>query len=570
MSASWKICCCLCFLLLPFSCTESIEQGEGPDEEEGTNPFLEDNSNPGKEDTGYVNPDGIEIEVDIEADVEAASYRIFDAPAELGQYALTYLRKTDILYLESLAEDATSDRRVEWLVDEEWLTAQQARELSTSQLRHFRIRGINAVLLHGDVRNAEVGRQFTARVPVNPYSAYTEGGAACTDPDSHMGLSSSIYWYLWNPDKSGCQATTQEMTITVSAVLPSSRPVYPEYDQLTADNQLTVVILFGQIGDDPLTDSDSGVRNLTRFAKWLTDADFEEVTPAPVGRRFQKEVEGIDVVMDLYSPYDFSGLGDFAHFSNFQRALSEHEIVAYDGHSMLGASDFWSRPEYPDFYQIYLYGGCLGYEYYVRPILSAKGGWDKVDILSSVIEVSASANDFAAPFLSKLMWALENGYNASWTDLIAAVRRRVGDSTFGVSGARENCFSPSGSQCGDTPADPGDGSRYENTSGVDIPDNNSRGVSSTVTISDTLVPGELSLELDISHTWVGDLYITVSHNNTNAVVWNRTGGSNHDIRQTFALDDFEGNSIAGTWTLTVVDRAASDTGRLNRWAVIAR
>ena len=58
-----------------------------------------------------------------------------------------------------------------------------------------------------------------------------------------------------------------------------------------------------------------------------------------------------------------SRLGDFAHFANFQKALSEHEVVAYDGHSMLGASDFWARPTYPDFYQIFLYGGCLGYEY---------------------------------------------------------------------------------------------------------------------------------------------------------------------------------------------------------------
>ena len=37
---------------------------------------------------------------------------------------------------------------------------------------------------------------------------------------------------------------------------------------------------------------------------------------------------------------DFEGLGDYGHFDNFQKAISEHEIVVYDGHSMLGASDF--------------------------------------------------------------------------------------------------------------------------------------------------------------------------------------------------------------------------------------
>jgi hypothetical protein len=176
-------------------------------------------------------------------------------------------------------------------------------------------------------------------------------------------------------------------------------------------------------------------------------AKFTEKTGQTVGRRFSKLIKDITVEIDLYSPKDFSGLGDYAHFSNFQKALSEHEIVAYDGHSMLGASDFWARPEYPSFYQVFLYGGCLGYEYYVRPILNGKGGWGNVDIMSSVVEVTADANMYAGPFLAKLIWAIQNGYRASWRDVLLSVRRSVGDSTFGVSGVRDNCFSPYGSRC---------------------------------------------------------------------------------------------------------------------------
>jgi hypothetical protein len=154
------------------------------------------------------------------------------------------------------------------------------------------------------------------------------------------------------------------------------------------------------------------------------------------------------VQIDLYSPREFSGLGDFTHFANFQKALSEHEVVAYDGHSMLGASDFWARPTYPSFYQVFLYGGCLGYEYYVKPILHGKGdSWAKLDIVSSVVEVTASANEFAAPAIAKIIYGIQYGGRSSWRNIMLTVRNNVGDSTFGVSGVRDNCFTPNGSRC---------------------------------------------------------------------------------------------------------------------------
>jgi hypothetical protein len=277
-----------------------------------------------------------------------------------------------------------------------------------------------------------------------------DAGDKCADPDSHLELSQSTYWYLWNPDRRGCEVATQQARVTVSRMFQATPPSYPEYDQLVADRRLTVVVMFGLIGDE-LSENDTGMRAMRRMASWLEEGGFAEVTPAPVGRRFRKAFGEVEVEMDLYSPYDFSGLGDYAHYENFERAITEHEIVVFDGHSMLGASDFWARPEYPDFYQIFLYGGCLGYEYYVQPILSGKGGWDRVDLVSSVVEVSVGADDFAAPLLAKLFWALDHGFAASWDDLLRETREAVGDSTFGVSGVRDNCFTPTGSRCSTTP-----------------------------------------------------------------------------------------------------------------------
>ncbi|MBI3071248.1 MAG: hypothetical protein HYY84_03885 [Deltaproteobacteria bacterium] len=412
------------------------------------NPFLTELDEEGKFDTAYYNPDGIEVEVDLEAEIEgASSWQLADGPAIAGQFALTYLRKKGGVFLESLAEDSTQEDRAEWLVGERWLPTSQARTAPGATLKRFRLRGINAVLLHSAARGVTVGKVITAKVPKKPLSIYADAGKKCADDDDHITLGQDVYWYRWEPSRSSCPAALQqEMKVTVSKLFARGKTIYPEYDRLFADKKLTVVVLFGQIDDGPITENETGIRSLKQMSRNLTRAGFSEVA-APLGKRFSKLIRDITVEMDLYSPRDFSGLGDYAHFDNFRRAISEHEIIVFDGHSMLGASDFWSRQTYPDNYQIFMYGGCLGYEYYVRPIVQGKHGWKNVDILSSVVEVSVTANDFAAPMLSKIFQGISKKRWPSWQSLVSAVRAGVGDSTFGVSGVRDNCYAPSGSRC---------------------------------------------------------------------------------------------------------------------------
>jgi hypothetical protein len=411
------------------------------------NPFLQDQSDDGKEDSAYMNPDGIEVEVDLEGDVEGPDYRLQDGPIDIGQYAMTYFRKSETMFIESLAEDAASQGRAEWLVDGTWYPSDHIPSGAT--LRHWRLRGLNTVLLFDHADGAEVGSTFTAKVPLQPFSVYADAGKGCADDDDHIGLDESVYWYRWEPDQSSCKIPLQDLQVTISKKFPTTNSTrYPEYDQLTADNKVTMVVLFGEIDDGPITENETGMRNFRQFARNLEEAAFTPAT-APLGLRYEKTLNnGVVIQIDLYSPNEFSGLGDYEHFGNFQKALSEHEVVAYDGHSMLGASDFWARPSYPSFYQVFLYGGCLGYEYYVRPILEGKGGtWDKLDIMQSVVEVSASANEFAAPAIAKLIYGIQHNGRSSWRNILLNVRNSVGDSTFGVSGVTDNCFTPDGSRC---------------------------------------------------------------------------------------------------------------------------
>jgi hypothetical protein len=419
-----------------------------PSPTEVANPFLDDTPDNGKSDTGFLNPDGQEVEVDLESDVSADAYEIDDAPASSAQFALTYLRTHGQFYLESLAEDLTQRTRVEWLIDGQWTSATQTDngQVAADKLTHFRLRGINAVLLNTAKAGVQVGTQFTAPVPAHPGDLYDKVQDACADYDADIPLDQSVYWYLWNPDKSGCQAPQTSMTLTVSKMFPTQPTVYPEYDRLMADGMLTVVVLSGQIGHDGLTDFDPGIRVPKELAAQLQQAGFHTVS-APLGVRLEKTVQEGTIQVDLYDATVFSGLDDTAHFDNFQKALSEHEIVVYDGHSMLGASDFWKRPTYPAMYQIFLYGGCLGYEYYVRPIFEGKGGWSNLDIMSSVVEVSADAVGFAAPALNKIFRSVDGAAKSSWPSLLTAVRASVGNSTFGASGVTDNCYTPTGSRC---------------------------------------------------------------------------------------------------------------------------
>jgi hypothetical protein len=411
------------------------------------NPFLQDQSDDGKEDSAYQNPDGIEVEVDLEGDVTGPDFRIKDGPIEIGQFALTYFRKQEVMFIESLAEDGTAADRTEWLVNGTWYTADKVP--ATAVLKHWRLRGLNTVLLHEHARGVDVGSTFDARVPMNPFSVMTDAGSKCADDDDHISLDQSVYWYRWEPDQSSCTIPLQDLTVTISKKFPTTNSLrYPEYDQLTADKKVTMVVIFGQIDDGPITEYETGMRSFKEFAGNLEAASFKTAT-APVGKRYEKTLSnGVLIQIDLYSPREFSGLGDYAHFGNFQKALLEHEVVAYDGHSMLGASDFWARPQYPDFYQVFLYGGCLGYEYYIKPILHGKGdSWAKLDIVASVIEVTATANEFAAPAIAKMIYGIQYNGRSSWRNILTNVRNSVGDSTFGVSGVRDNCFSPTGNLC---------------------------------------------------------------------------------------------------------------------------
>lgn len=110
---------------------------------------------------------------------------------------------------------------------------------------------------------------------------------------------------------------------------------------------------------------------------------------------------------------------------------------------------------------------------------------------------------------------------------------------------------------------------YGNENSVAIPDNNSNGIVSTIEVADDVQIFAVTADVNISHTWIGDLRVVLtSPAGTEVVLHNRDGGSADNIVKSWDLSAFDGENAQGTWSLTVDDNAAADTGTLNNWGLV--
>jgi aminopeptidase YwaD len=93
-------------------------------------------------------------------------------------------------------------------------------------------------------------------------------------------------------------------------------------------------------------------------------------------------------------------------------------------------------------------------------------------------------------------------------------------------------------------------------------------ITSTVSIPSAFTVGQVALNLDILHTYQGDLIVSLrSPAGTTSIVHNGTGGGTDNIIRTYTLTDFKNQQGQGTWTLTVQDKASGDTGTLRAWGI---
>ncbi|HEU0201154.1 MAG TPA: M6 family metalloprotease domain-containing protein, partial [Burkholderiaceae bacterium] len=117
----------------------------------------------------------------------------------------------------------------------------------------------------------------------------------------------------------------------------------------------------------------------------------------------------------------------------------------------------------------------------------------------------------------------------------------------------------------------------EEAPGLQIPDASVAGITRAL---GTSAPGQVAsveIEIDITHTFIGDLRVALrSPAGTEVLLHNQTGSGADDIVKTYtaattpALANLAGQAIKGTWSLNVSDRLRQDVGKLNRWRAVIK
>jgi subtilisin-like proprotein convertase family protein len=114
--------------------------------------------------------------------------------------------------------------------------------------------------------------------------------------------------------------------------------------------------------------------------------------------------------------------------------------------------------------------------------------------------------------------------------------------------------------------------QFESSPGRAIPDNNLTGIQDVIHVPDPGRLQDIRIQVDIKHTWIGDLRVLLrAPDGTTVVLHDRSGGSQDNVKETYdfakvpTLGSLRDRSLTGNWTLQVQDLAAQDVGTLNNW-----
>ena len=113
---------------------------------------------------------------------------------------------------------------------------------------------------------------------------------------------------------------------------------------------------------------------------------------------------------------------------------------------------------------------------------------------------------------------------------------------------------------------------YVSKPGLKIPDNSPEGIEDTIGVDIQGTLSDLELEIDIAHTYIGDLQVILfAPSGKSVVLHNRLGGNTQNIIKKFSMQNtpdlqiLKGEQLHGSWRLKVIDFAQVDTGKLNMW-----
>jgi len=112
---------------------------------------------------------------------------------------------------------------------------------------------------------------------------------------------------------------------------------------------------------------------------------------------------------------------------------------------------------------------------------------------------------------------------------------------------------------------------FTNRNRTAIPDNDPQGITSRLEVSEDGAIREITIDLEIEHTYRGDLIVELKKDNVSVVVFDGTrlpnGWEDNVSLTSEVLDGFLGAPMRGNWELTVRDTARADIGHLVSWGI---
>jgi len=288
-------------------------------------------------------------------------------------------------------------------------------------------------------------RSFEVQLPLDPVDVYAaSGGAGATDAHA----SDYNYAYYWKPELDGCDIEKVPASVEIVEVL--SRPVvFPEYDQLMRDlgdgtTGFRAALVPARGDDDPRSRFDAHRAMLEEDLGLTAEPASEGVS------RYRWREGEVQIVIDLFDPtvHEFS--------SSYRGALSEYQLVFYNGHSAYGTQQLLTDPEAfaPD-YQILMLHSCQSYAYFVQQALRAKATADDPEGEATVDFVATGRSSYptdSAITLRALLRGLMDGLVAiaerraqeapDWISVVSVMNRQVNGILYGVAGVRTNSWHP--------------------------------------------------------------------------------------------------------------------------------
>jgi subtilisin-like proprotein convertase family protein len=114
----------------------------------------------------------------------------------------------------------------------------------------------------------------------------------------------------------------------------------------------------------------------------------------------------------------------------------------------------------------------------------------------------------------------------------------------------------------------------EDSTSERIPDQDPAGITRRLKLPGGYKIGDIAVSIDITHSWIGDLRVTLITPNETAIrLHDRAGGRADNLERTWQSQDFaplrslRGQDTGGTWQLHVADLVRRDEGKLNRWKI---